>query len=194
MLCIRSAYVQVKKLKVFFATSNKHKFSEAKGILSKENIEIEHFQFSHKEIRSDDIEEVAVEAVNTAYKLAKKPIFVEDTGLFIEALNDFPGTFSAWTIKKIGIEGIIRLLSGITSRKAEFRTCIAYHDGEQLHTFVGICEGKITEKPSGNDGFGYDPIFIPIGGNETFAQNIGFKNKLSHRYKSLLKFSKFLKQ
>lgn len=181
-------------MKILFATSNKHKFSEASEILLNENIEIEHLPFEHQEIRSDNIEEVAIEAAKAAYKVAKKPIFVEDTGLFITALNDFPGTFSAWTIKKIGIDGILKLMEDVVRREAEFRTCIAYHDGEKIHTFIGTCKGNITYKPIGKMGFGYDPIFIPEGENETFAQNIGFKKKLSHRYRSLLKFSIFLKQ
>jgi XTP/dITP diphosphohydrolase len=181
-------------LKIAFATSNKHKFTETSDILAKEGIDIEHLDFRHNEIRSDSIEEIALEAVQAAYQITKKPVFVEDTGLFINSLNGFPGTFSAWTIKKIGIEGILRLMNQTTDRKAEFRTCIAYHDGKQVHKFIGICKGTITKEALGKDGFGYDPIFIPEGETETFAQNIGFKNKLSHRYKSLLKFSTFLKQ
>ena len=181
-------------LKILFATSNKHKFSESAQILTNQGIQIEHLDFRHNEIRSESIEEIATEAVQVAYKIAKKPVFVEDTGLFIDSLNGFPGTFSAWVNKKIGTSGILKLMSTIKVRDAEFRTCIAYHDGTMVHTFLGVCRGTISQKPLGTDGFGYDSIFIPESESETFAQNIGFKNKLSHRYKSLLKFSTFLKQ
>lgn len=182
------------KMKILFATSNKHKVEEAAAILSKEGIELEHFPFTHREIRSDSIEEVAIEAAEAAYNKSKKPIFVEDTGLFIESLNGFPGTYSACAMKKISNKGVLKLMKGEKNRAAKFMTAIAYHDGKKIHTFIGVCDGNIAEEERGRAGFGYDPIFIPQGENETFAQNIGFKNKLSHRYRSLLKFLAFLKQ
>jgi XTP/dITP diphosphohydrolase len=176
-------------LEVLFATSNRHKFNEAKEILFNANVNILHFDFKHNEIRSDSLEEIAMEAATTAYKLAKKPVFVEDTGLFIDALNGFPGTYSAWAQKKIGNEGILKLMAGTANRSASFKTCIAFVNGKtkgEARTFTAECKGQISEKPRGNDGFGYDPVFIPEGEQHTFAENASFKNKHSHRYKSLL--------
>ena len=182
-------------MEILFATSNKHKFEEAKIVFAKFNITLIHYPFEYREIRSDSHEEIAKDSVTAAYKQCKKPVFVEDSGLSIDSLNGFPGTFSAWAFKKIGNVGILKLMSGTTksnTRSATFVSSIAYHDGDKITTFVGMCEGTITEKLTGQDGFGYDPIFIPQGEKLTFAQSIELKNKLSHRYKVLLKFCEFL--
>ncbi len=155
--------------------------------------EIKHFEFRHNEIRSDSLEEIAMEAATAAYKTAKKPVFVEDTGLFITALNEFPGTYSAWALGKLGCNGILKLMHGLEDRTAHFGTCIAYTDGKIIKTFSGKCDGSIAKEKRGNSGFGYDSIFVPDGYKSTFAESISLKNKLSHRYKSLLEFSKYFK-
>jgi len=180
--------------KILFATSNEGKFREAWEILGKSGIELGRLDFAHNEIRSESLEEIALEAVAAAFAQAEQPVFVEDTGLFISALNGFPGTYSAWVQKKLGNAGILRLLEGEKDRSAEFRAALAYTDGKQARVFPGICRGSIAEKPAGESGFGYDPIFIPQGHSQTFAQNKELKNELSHRYQSLLEFSKYLKE
>jgi len=176
-----------------FATSNENKFREAKEILAKNRIEVTHFPFSHNEIRSDSIKEIAEEAVSAAYVQVKEPVFVEDAGLFINALNGFPGTYSAWVQKKIGCTGILKLIEEIEDRSAEFKSAVSFTDGKKTHTFEGVCKGSIADREYGSSGFGYDPIFIPQGNSQTFAQNIELKNKLSHRYTSLLKLSEYLR-
>jgi XTP/dITP diphosphohydrolase len=177
-------------MEIYFATSNKNKFEEASKILGGFGILVSNFQFIHSEIRSDSLEEIAREAVAVAYKKCRKPVFVEDTGLFINVLNGFPGTFSGWALKKIGVRGILKLLEGSQDRSAYFETCIAYTDGKVITSSFGRCEGTIAKEASGVSGFGYDPIFVPAGYTQTFAESITLKNKLSHRYKSLLEFSK----
>jgi XTP/dITP diphosphohydrolase len=107
-------------------------------------------------------------------------------------LNGFPGTFSGWVQKKLGNGGILRLLDGTEDRTAYFEACIAYHDGKAIRTFTGCCHGTIASEARGAGGFGYDPLFVPLGYPQTFAENILLKNKLSHRYNSLLEFSKSL--
>ncbi len=180
-------------MEIHFATSNEGKFREAKEILGKAGIEVSHFQFEHNEIRSDSLEEVAIEAVRAAYNQVGKPVFVEDAGLFIHVLEGFPGTYSAWVQRKIGNTGILRLLEGVPDRFAEFRASIAFTaDGKDVKSFEGICKGTIARKAEGQSGFGYDPIFVPEGHSQTFAQNIQLKNELSHRYKSLSEFSRYL--
>ncbi len=181
-------------MEFYFATSNRHKFEEAKEALANAGIEIKHFEFRHTEIRSDSLEEIAIDAVKKAYSEIGKPVFVEDTGLFIEALNGFPGTYSSWILEKIGCNGILKLLEAEENRKAEFKAAVALNDGKRVKTFTGVCKGRIARHASGESGFGYDPIFIPEGHSQTFAQNIELKNKLSHRYKSLSELSEFLKR
>jgi XTP/dITP diphosphohydrolase len=148
--------------------------------------------FSHSEIRSDSLEEIARDAALAAFRECGKPVFVEDSGLFISAYGGFPGTFSSWVQGKLGNPGILRLLEGAEDRTAYFEACIAYHDGKGLSVFTGRCHGAIAKEARGGAGFGYDPIFVPEGRSQTFAENILLKNKLSHRYKSLLEFSKSL--
>ena len=179
-------------MEILFATSNRNKLLEAQRILGAAGISVAHFPFSHNEIRSDMLEDIAREAVGAAFKECGRPVFVEDAGLFISALNGFPGTYSGWVQKKIGNGGILRLLEGATERSAYFEACIAYHDGSRVTCFAGRCEGSIASEPRGEGGFGYDPIFVPQGRPQTFAENIELKNNLSHRYKSLLEFSKNL--
>jgi XTP/dITP diphosphohydrolase len=178
---------------VYFATGNRHKFKEALDVFGKVDIALKHFEFRHNEIRSDSLEEIARESAESAYKELGKPVFVEDSGLFIDALEGFPGTYSAWVNKKLGCKGILKLLDGIEKREARFEACIAYNDGNEIRTFRGICGGNISENERGKDGFGYDPVFVPKGESSTFAESITLKNKYSHRYKSLLELIRYLK-
>lgn len=176
-------------LEIYFATSNEHKFKEAKEILAKlsPTIKLKRFDFKHNEIRSDNLEEIALEAVNAAYEACgKKPVFVEDTGLFINELNGFPGTYSAWAYKKLGNAGMLALLMEKNDRSAAFRTCIAFRTNSGTRIFVGECGGSIAESERGKGGFGYDPLFVPNGEKTTFSENAALKNEYSHRYKSLL--------
>jgi XTP/dITP diphosphohydrolase len=181
-------------LEIFFGTSNKGKVDEATAILGRAGISVRHFQFEYRELRSDSLEEIAEDAVREAYRRCGRPVFVEDSGLFIDALNGFPGTFSGWVQKKIGGAGILKLMQGVpeAKRAARFEARIAYHDGKGISIFAGACKGSISKEAKGESGFGYDPIFVPEGQSQTFAQNIQLKNNLSHRYKSLLEFSKSL--
>ncbi len=177
-------------MEILFATSNKHKAEEAVRVLAPRGITVRHYPFQHNEIRSDSLEEIAREAVQAAYVKCRKPVFVEDSGLFIESLNGFPGTYSAWALGKLGLAGMLRLLQGVDDRSARFEACIAYHDGTKVSVFRGMCKGAIAMGPRGSSGFGYDPVFFPEGYSQTFAENITLKNKLSHRYISLLELSK----
>jgi XTP/dITP diphosphohydrolase len=182
-------------LEVLFATSNTGKFQEAAATLGKLGITTTHFPFEYRELRSDSLEEIARDAVAEAHRrCGGKPVFVEDSGLFIESLNGFPGTFSGWVHKKIGNNGILKLMAGVggAGRKAVFESRIAYHDGRTISVFAGSCRGSIAREAWGSSGFGYDPIFVPEGYPQTFAQNILLKTNLSHRYKSLLELSKSL--
>ena len=189
-------------MEIYFATSNDNKFKEAEEILSgKNDIKLERYLFEYNEIRSDNPKEIAKDAVIEAYRRLNKPVFVEDTGLFIESLNGFPGTYSGWVLSKIGIQGILNLMVSKKEdeRNAEFKSVIAYkyNNENPIEFFEGICKGKIAHNITKNKkhGFGYDPIFIPNEGNgKTFSESIQLKNKLSHRYKTLQKFSEFLEK
>ena len=183
---------------IFFATGNLHKFNEARKILAEYDISVAMLKIKTLEIQSDDIEEIAKASVLNATREVNLPTIVEDAGLFIEALNGFPGPYSSYTYRTIGVHGILKLLKGVKNREAQFRSVVAFYDpsNESLKCFQGIVEGVIARKPKGCSGFGFDPIFEPkeyIG--KTFGEmSIEEKNRFSHRAKALRKFAEWYKR
>ena len=174
---------------IYFITGNKNKFEEAKKLM--DNIEMLHIPYP--EIQADSLEEVAEYGVEYLKGKIKGKFFLEDSGLFIDSLNGFPGVYSAYVFKTIGNDGILKLMKGIENRNAYFKAVIGYYDGS-LHLFEGTCHGKISYKKRGG-GFGYDPIFIPEGSKKTFGEmSKEEKNKFSHRGKAMQNFIKFLKE
>lgn len=177
--------------KLRFVTSNKGKLEEAKSILKGYGVIIEPLNLDIEEARSESCAEVALRAADEAFARAKRPLFVEDSGLFVNALSGFPGAFSKWALGKIGNEGMLRLMQGRRDRRAKFTCALAYRDAKARKLFVGECAGKIALKMRGAGGFGYDPIFVPNGSQKTFAQDAALKARASHRRKALDKFAKW---
>jgi len=168
---------------LFFATSNNHKFQEAKIILDNFGINLGFFKCKLEEIQSNSLKEIAEKKAIQAFQKCKKPIIVEDDGLFIESLNGFPGPYSSYVFKTIGNSGILQLLK--QHRRAKFVSVISFYGKKNHESFESKIEGKISKSIMGI-GWGYDPIFIPLKSTKTFAQS---KNKISHRFKALKKFS-----
>lgn len=135
------------------------------------------------EIQSDSLLEIVRYAARVAAKKAHSPVLVEDSGLFVRALNGFPGPYSSYVHKTIGCEGILKLLSGIDDRYAFFDCAIAFcTPSEDLYTFQGRSIGQISINVRGTGGFGFDPIFIPNGESLTFAEMLPEqKDRFSHR-------------
>ncbi len=182
---------------LYFITGNKGKFSEAKKKFSELNIKIIQRDLGYPEIQADSLEDVARFGADDIQKRFNKPFFLEDAGLFIDSLNGFPGVYSAYVFYKIGCSGILKLMEGLEddTRKASFRSVIAYKEPDRDPVlFIGESYGVISKKPKGENGFGYDPIFIPEKGIKTFAQmETEEKNQYSHRGKSLIKLIDFFK-
>ena len=171
---------------VLFVSSNKHKFLEAKNILTKHKINLRYTKDTLKEIQADSLKEIAAQKADDAFRRIHKPVIVEDAGLFIDSLNGFPGPFSAYVFKTIGNSGILRLVK--SNRKAWFQSVVAYCDNKYgVVLFEAKIQGRISKISKGK-GWGYDPIFIPKGQNKTYAM-LTNKDDLSHRYKSLKKFA-----
>jgi XTP/dITP diphosphohydrolase len=129
-----------------------------------------------------------------AVKNSGLPIFVEDAGIFVKALNGFPGPYSSYVYRTLGTKGILKLMSNIKSRGAYFQAIIAFSNPEEQPTcFIGRVKGKISLKERGTSGFGYDPIFEPSKGDgRTFAEmSTEEKNRLSHRAEALRKFAEW---
>jgi len=178
-------------VKLYFITSNRHKFREAKSILKGCGIKIEPLNLKIEEIRSENCREVAEVAAGLAFAKLRRPLFVEDAGLFINALDGFPGALSSWVFGKIGNRGMLRLMEGKKDRHARFVSAVAYRDARIARSFTGECKGSIAEKAAGSGGFGYDQIFIPAGFSKTFSQDAGMKAEVSHRRRALENFARW---
>jgi len=182
---------------IYFITSNKGKILEAKKKFSNLDIEVIQKNLGYPEIQADSLEEVAKFGVEHIQKQFNQPFILEDAGLFIDALDGFPGVYSAYVYYRIECSGILKLLADIDdNRKATFRSVFGYSEpGKKPKLFIGDTKGTISKKTAGEHGFGYDPIFIPNGENKTFAQmKTEEKNQFSHRGKSLEKIINYLKK
>jgi XTP/dITP diphosphohydrolase len=175
-------------LQVTFASTNQNKYREVQSILSAHGIAVDFVQADLVEIQSDSLVEIAKEKAKSAFSKVGKPVIVEDDGLFIDALNGFPGQYSSYAFKTIGNAGILKLLAGSDNRSASFRSLIAFYDGKSLSISEGRVDGRISDTIT-EGGWGYDPIFVPAGTNLTFAQLKDKKNEYSHRKKALEKFA-----
>tara|TARA_B110000263_G_scaffold178588_1_gene156246 strand:- start:89 stop:646 length:558 start_codon:yes stop_codon:yes gene_type:complete len=175
--------------KLFFASSNSHKFEEAKRILSKIEIDLTLFKTKLEEIQSDSLAQIATRKARDAYTKVQKPVIIEDDGLFIDSLDGFPGPYSSYAYDTIGNKGILKLLENHKVRDAKFVAIIAYCNGDVIHLFESSIPGKISSIIE-QGGWGYDPIFIPDGESKTYA-NVSDKDKFSHRAVSLRKFAKW---
>ena len=184
------------KKTIYFITSNKGKALEAKVKFSPFNIDIVQKNLGYPEIQADSLEDVALFGLRDVRKRFNGSFFLEDAGLFINSLDGFPGVYSAYVYHTIGYGGILKLLANFdeNKRKAYFKSVIAYSEpNKKPLVFIGECSGKISIKSLGNNGFGFDPIFIPDGEEKTFAQmDTEEKNRFSHRGKSLEKLINFL--
>lgn len=178
----------------YFVTSNIHKFQEARRVLSEYKIATAKLRVGAVEIQDDRLENIAEASVLDAVKNCGLPIFVEDAGLFIEALKGFPGPYSKYVYNTIGTKGILKLMKNIEKRDAYFQSVIAFNSPDEQPTcFRGKVEGKISLQERGTSGFGYDPIFEPTAGDgRTFAEmTLNEKNGYSHRAEALRKFAEW---
>jgi XTP/dITP diphosphohydrolase len=186
---------------VFFLTNNSHKFSEAKEALSTfPCVELKQIKEEKAEYKNDSVPdpilEIAKKAVEEAVRKYAVPIAVEDTGIFFNAYPEFPGLNTKWVIKKIGYDGILRLLEG-KDRTAYFRSVVAYCEPEgDIVLFDGSINGCISEKIMGmdEDCMDYDRIFIPSGETRPFSLIMDEKRQTSHRKIAFQKLGKYLQE
>jgi XTP/dITP diphosphohydrolase len=182
-------------MRIYFITSNHSKFLEAKLKLEQVGIELQQKTIVYPEIQSDNLEAIVKFALKWLEGKVKAEAMIEDSGLFIQALNDFPGPYSAWVQRTIGNKGILKLMDKLPSkdRKARFKAVIGYKEKNKVTFFKGECKGLISKEEKGKSGFGYDPIFVPTGERRTFAQmSAKEKNRYSHRGKALDQLVKYL--
>lgn len=176
---------------IIFVTGNKNKIHEAELILKPFNISISGVDLSIDEVQADDVEYIAKRAAEDAYKILQTSLIVEDSGLYIDALNGFPGPYSSYVYKTLGIQGILKLMADIKRRNATFKAAVAYTDGSTIKIFTGLSKGWISLEARG-EGWGFDPIFVPEGSIKTFGEmSVDEKNFFSHRGKALMNFAKW---
>jgi len=189
------------KPRLFFGTGNGKKLTEINAILG-DQFSIQSFRDLPNKIEvvedAPDLEGNAIKKAKEFYEAVGVPCFADDTGLEVAALDGRPGVYSA---RYAGPEGnseanmnlLLQELDGKGDRSAQFRTVIAYYDGNDLHTFEGALHGSIGHEKRGDGGFGYDPLFIPTGDERTLAQmSPDEKNSISHRGKAVRNFAEFL--
>ena len=157
-------------MQINLITSNKGKLKEFKAYLEPD-IKINHIEMEYEELRSDDPEEIAKESAKRLANQLNKAVVVEDSGLFIKALKDFPGTSSAYIHKRIGLKGILKLMENIEDRECYYKSAVAYCEpNKQPISFLGEEQGSIAKEIKGSYGFGHDPIFIPEGKEKTYGE------------------------
>ncbi|MGQ9538807.1 MAG: XTP/dITP diphosphatase [Candidatus Bathycorpusculaceae bacterium] len=188
---------QLKGKVIFFATNNINKFNEARRVLSRYKIAVGMLRVKTIEIQSESLEEIAKNSAIHAFQHCRLPIIVEDAGLFVEALNGFPGPYASYAYETIGNEGLLKLMKEATNRRARFQSVVAYFS-EELESpicFKGEVLGEITKTiRKGCSGFGFDPVFKPLKSGKTFAEmDIDEKNLHSHRAKAFRKFARWYK-
>lgn len=189
------------KKKFVFATNNTHKLEEVSAILGKK-IEL----LSMKDIdcnvdipeTADTLEGNALIKARYIFENYHLDCFADDTGLEVEALNGAPGVYSARYAgdahdSEANMKKLLKEMENVENRKARFRTVFALIINGKEHLFEGIVKGEIIKNRKGTSGFGYDPVFVPEGYSQTFAEmGNELKNKISHRAMATQKLCHFL--
>ncbi|MFB6155730.1 MAG: non-canonical purine NTP pyrophosphatase [Haloferacaceae archaeon] len=199
-----------------YVTTNEGKVREAESYLGSDVVA--QLDFDYTEIQADELGPIAARGAREAYRHAGEPVIVDDAGLFVDALDGFPGPYSRFVEDTLGIERVWRLVEAEDDRRAAFRCVIAYCDGEAFEAspdpvdredrtaaaaaggdeeegplpvklFTGYVPGRIVA-PRGDGGFGYDPVFEHDG--TTMAEmTTEEKNAISHRGRALAKFAEW---
>jgi len=193
----------VYSMEIIFATHNQHKTQEARAILG-DNWTLKNL---HDIGCEEEIPETADTLQGNALQKAQYVVdhfhancFADDTGLEIEALDGRPGVYSAryageHCTYQDNVNKVLEEMQGMTNRKACFKTVVALILDGETYLFEGRVDGKIIETPRGTSGFGYDPVFMPDGYDQTFAEmGDELKNSISHRARAMQKLMEFLKK
>ena len=181
-------------MRILFATGNENKIIEARDVLepldhSVEGLVIDGHRPDFDEPKNLGLAAVAQAKIEQALSLIQgtslegSAIFVEDSGIFLDAFSEWPGAASSDVEQKLGLAGIIEKVNEAGDRGAEYRAVAILSDGTNQWQSVGVCRGTISTELRGNHGFGYDPIFIPDAGDgRTFGElESHYKNEMSHR-------------
>ncbi len=186
---------------IVFASNNKHKLEEVTYILKSRYKVVSLAElgcFDDIPETSDTLEGNALLKARHVFEKYQMDCFADDTGLEVEALSGRPGVYSdryagEGCSYEDNVKKLLAEMEGITNRRARFRTVIALIAGNQVRYFEGVINGFISTEKKGSSGFGYDPVFVPEGYNQTFAEmTAGLKNTISHRALAVSNLAKAL--
>lgn len=165
-----------------FVTHSQKKLAEAERYLGRK---LQHYGLDLPELQSVDVEEVAIHKVKYAYGVLRRPVMVDDTGLYIDAWNGLPGGLVKWFMQRVGDRGLCEMMHGFEERTARAKTVLATLD-DTLNIYVGTIEGTIAPEPRGTKGYSWETIFIPDGSDRTFAEmDLEEKDNFSMRHIAL---------
>lgn len=175
-------------------TGNEEKVREFSLVLRGSGIKFDVLRAEKPELRSDDPCEIVKVAAKTFAERLKKPVVVEDSGLFIGALKDFPGTCTKYIHERIGNGGVLRLMKGVKNRRCQYKSAVGYcQPGNAPVCFLGSEEGKIAEREKGKGGWGQDPIFIPKGSSRTYGETRKNGDVNKFRQEAIMLFLEYLR-
>lgn len=182
---------------IYFVTSNPGKVESIKNILKEINLGLD-VQMLKAEYPEDKDEgttaHVALMGAKYCAEKYQKPVLVTDAGIFIKALKGFPGVNTKFAHVRIGNEGILKLMEGKEDREVEWILSLGYCEpGKDPVEFTSSLKGHISNQEKGDQGFGFDPILIPEGYTETFAEKPALRDEIGPFKESLLKFAKWYK-
>lgn len=177
--------------KLVLVSGNKAKTGEVERIL---NIPIKTVAVDIPEIQSMDSQKIVLDKLAKAFDLVKKPVMVDDVSFEVEVWNGFPGPLIKWLLEEKNDPALmLKMLGDEENRKAKARLAVGFHDGKKPYIFFGEVNGTVSHEIRGDNGFGWDKVFIPEGYSETFAQmNPELKDSMSHRGRALAKLHDFL--
>lgn len=153
---------------IAFVSRNARKVREIQ--MHVRNIQFEVVPLEVHEIQSLDLTAVATQKARDAYALLQRPLVVEDTSLVFHGLGGLPGPFIKWFLQTLGLDGLCQLAHVSGDPRATASVAFAYHDGQEVRVFFGTAEGIIATQPRGSTDFGWDPIFVPRGETQTWAE------------------------
>tara|TARA_Y100000310_G_scaffold71983_1_gene67919 strand:+ start:1033 stop:1590 length:558 start_codon:yes stop_codon:yes gene_type:complete len=177
------------------STGNKHKVHEMSKILKEYRIKIKQVELEIYEPDFDSIEKIAKEKARQAYEKIKKPIIAEDTGVYFEGYNNFPGVMAKRVYLGIGFSGLLNLIRNAKNKRCYFKTAVAYFDGKKYKVFSGKLKGKLLDKTVSLDKnrLPYEKLFIPNGYKKALVDiSLNEKNKISHRAIATRKLGEWL--
>ena len=175
---------------IYFATGNTGKLQAVQALLP---IPVHQIELDLPEIQALKATDVIEAKARAAYDQLGKPVLVEDTALHVEAWNGLPGALITWFLQTVGNVGLCRMMRDWENRAAVAVSAIGFYDGTAFHCFTGEISGRIVEKPRGENGFGWDPVFQPVGLDRTFAElTADEKGAVSMRRQAVERFRAYL--